>query len=126
MTLWARNLLFESMPFSASGSNKWEDSDIRHFLNNKEFVERFEPSFRKLLSMVYKDNGEDPETFDVFFLLSKEELEGGYEFIKTEADRVKTDKDGENRYVMPENSKIVYKVSKDVITNMITVSDSDN
>lgn len=38
----------------------------------------------------------------------------------------KTDKDGENRYVMPENSKIVYKVSKDVITNMITVSDSDN
>ena len=95
MTLWARNLLFESMPFSASGSNKWEDSDIRHFLNNKEFVERFEPSFRKLLSMVYKDNGEDPETFDVFFLLSKEELEGGYEFIKTEADRVKTDKDGE-------------------------------
>ena len=38
----------------------------------------------------------------------------------------KTDKDGENRYVMPENSKIVYKVSKDVITNMITVLDSDN
>lgn len=35
-------------------------------------------------------------------------------------------KDGENRYVMPEDSNIVYKVSKDVVKNMITVSDTDS
>lgn len=95
MTLWMRDLLFEAMPFNASGNNKWEDSDIREFLNNNEFVKRFEPEFRKLLSPVYKDNGEAPKTLDIFFLLSKEELEGGYEFIKTEADRVKIDENGE-------------------------------
>jgi len=95
MTLWMRDLLFEEMPFSAEGNNKWEDSDIRKYLQSDSFIKRFEPGFRKLLSPVYKDNGKFPETYDVFFLLSKEELEDGYEFIKTEADRVKVDKDGE-------------------------------
>ena len=95
MTLWMRDLLFEEMPFSAGGNNKWEDSDIRKYLQSDSFIKRFEPGFRKLLSPVYKDNGEAPETYDVFFLLSKEELKGGYEFINTEADRVKVDKNGE-------------------------------
>lgn len=95
MTLWMRDLLFQEMPFSAEGNNKWEYSDIRKYLQSDSFIKRFEPGFRKLLSPVYKDNGEAPETYDVFFLLSKEELEDGYEFIKTEADRVKADKDGE-------------------------------
>lgn len=95
MTLWMRDLLFEEMPFSAEGNNKWEDSDIRKYLQSDSFIKRFEPGFRKLLSPVYKDNGEFPETYDVFFLLSKEELEGGYEYIKTEADRVKVDENGE-------------------------------
>lgn len=95
MTLWMRDLLFEEMPFSAEGNNKWEDSDIRKYLQSDGFIKRFEPGFRKLLSPAYKDNGEASETYDVFFLLSKKELEGGYEFIKTEADRVKVDKNGE-------------------------------
>lgn len=95
MTLWMRDLLFEEMPFSAGGNNKWEDSDIRKYLQSDSFIKRFEPGFRKLLSPVYKDNGEAPKTLDIFFLLSKEELEGGYEFIKTEADRVKIDENGE-------------------------------
>ncbi|MFQ7507274.1 DUF6273 domain-containing protein [Anaerobutyricum hallii] len=95
MTLWMRDLLFEEMPFSAKGNNKWEDSDIRKYLQSYSFIKRFEPGFRKLLSPVYKDNGEAPETYDVFFLLSKEELEGGYEYINTEADRVKVDENGE-------------------------------
>lgn len=95
MTLWMRDLLFEEMPFSAEGNNKWEDSDIREYLKSDGFIKRFEPGFRKLLSPVYKDNGKFPETYDVFFLLSKEELEGGYEYIKTEADRVKVDENGE-------------------------------
>ena len=95
MTLWMRDLLFEERPFSTEGNNKWEDSDIRKYLQSDSFIKRFEPGFRKLLSPVYKDNGEAPETYDVFFLLSKEELEGGYEYIKTEADRVKVDENGE-------------------------------
>lgn len=95
MTLWMRDLLFEEMPFSAEGNNKWEDSDIRKYLQSDGFIKRFEPGFRKLLSPAYKDNGETSETYDVFFLLSKKELEDGYEFIKTEADRVKVDKNGE-------------------------------
>ena len=95
MTLWMRDLLFEEMPFSAEGNNKWEDSDIRKYLQSDGFIKRFEPGFRKLLSPVYKDNGEAPETYDVFFLLSKEELKGGYEFINTEADRVKINENGE-------------------------------
>nr|DAG61019.1 MAG TPA: hypothetical protein [Caudoviricetes sp.] len=95
MTLWMRDLLFEKMPFSAGCNSKWEDSDIRKYLQSDSFIKRFEPGFRKLLSPVYKDNGESQETYDVFFLLSKEELEGGYEYIKTEADRVKVDENGE-------------------------------
>ena len=95
MTLWMRDLLFKEMPFSAEGNNKWEDSDIRKYLQSDGFIKRFEPGFRKLLSPAYKDNGEASETYDVFFLLSKKELEGGYEFIKTEADRVKIDENGE-------------------------------
>ena len=96
MTLWMHDLLFEEMPFSAEGNNKWEDSDIRKYLQSDSFIKRFEPGFRKLLSPVYKDNGKFPETYDVFFLLSKEELEGGYEYINTEADRVKVNENGEN------------------------------
>ena len=95
MTLWMRDLLFEEMPFSAEGNNKWEDSDIRKYLQSDGFIKRFEPGFRKLLSPAYKDNGEASETYDVFFLLSKKELEGGYEYINTEADRVKVDENGE-------------------------------
>lgn len=95
ITLWMRDLILDKMAFSTEGNNKWKDSDIRKYLQSDSFIKRFEPGFRKLLSPVYKDNGESPETYDVFFLLSKEELEDGYEFIKTEADRVKADKDGE-------------------------------
>lgn len=95
ITLWMRNLILDKMAFSTEGNNKWEDSDIRKYLQSDSFIKRFEPGFRELLSPVYKDNGESSETYDVFFLLSKEELEDGYEFIKTEADRVKADKDGE-------------------------------
>ena len=35
------------------------------------------------------------------------------------------DEDGENRYLMVDGSKMVYKVSTDVIGNMTTVSEGD-
>lgn len=95
MTLWMRDLLFEEMPFSAEGNNKWEESDIRKHINSEEFINRFETGFRELICPVYKDNGECIDTVDRIFLLSKEELEGGYEYINTEADRVKVDENGE-------------------------------
>jgi hypothetical protein len=95
ITLWMRNLILNKMAFSAEDNNKWEESDIRKHINSEEFINRFETGFRELICPVYKDNGECIDTVDRFFLLSKEELEGGYEYIKTEADRVKADKDGE-------------------------------
>lgn len=95
MTLWMRDLLFDEMAFDEEGSNRWENSSIRKYINSKAFIERFEPGFRKLLSPVYKKNDDRADTKDTFFLLSKEELEGGYEFFKTERDRVKVNKKGE-------------------------------
>lgn len=95
MTLWMRDLLFDEMAFDEEDSNKWESSSLRKHINSDAFVERFEPGFRKLLSPVYKKNDDRADTEDTFFLLSKEELEGGYEFIKTERDCVKANKKGE-------------------------------
>ena len=95
ITLWMRNLILNKMAFSAEDNNKWEESDIRKHINSEEFINRFETGFRELICPVYKDNGECIDTVDRFFLLSKEELEGGYEYINTEADRVKVNENGE-------------------------------
>ena len=95
ITLWMRNLILNKMAFSAEDNNKWEESDIRKHINSEEFINRFATGFRELICPVYKDNGECIDTVDRFFLLSKEELEGGYEYINTEADRVKVNENGE-------------------------------
>lgn len=96
MTLWMRDLLFDEMAFDEEGSNRWENSSLRKHINSDAFVEHFEPGFRELLSPVYKRNGDRADTEDIFFLLSKEELEDGYyEFVKTERDCVKANKKGE-------------------------------
>lgn len=95
ITLWMRDLILDKMEFSAEDNNKWEESDIRKHINSEEFINRFETGFRELICPVYKDNGDYVDTVDRFFLLSKEELEGGYEYINTGAGRVKVDKNGE-------------------------------
>ena len=95
VTLWMRNLILNKMAFSTEDNNKWEESYIRKHINSEEFINRFETGFRELICPVYKDNGDYVDTVDRFFLLSKEELEGGYEYINTEKDRVKVDKNGE-------------------------------
>ena len=95
ITLWMRNLILNEMAFSTENNNKWEESDIRKHINSEEFINRFETGFRELICPAYKDNGECIDTVDRFFLLSKEELEGGYEYINTEADRVKVNENGE-------------------------------
>ena len=95
ITLWMRDLILDKMAFNAEDNNKWEESDIRKHINSEEFINRFETGFRELICPVYKDNGDYVDTVDRFFLLSKEELEGGYEYINAEADRVKVDENGE-------------------------------
>lgn len=95
ITLWMRNLILNKMAFSTENNNKWEESDIRKHINSEEFINRFETGFRELICPACKDNGECIDTVDRFFLLSKEELEGGYEYINTEADRVKVNENGE-------------------------------
>lgn len=95
ITLWMRNLILDKMAFNVENNNKWEESDIRKHINSEEFINRFETGFRELICPVYKDNGDYVDTVDRFFLLSKEELKGGYEYINTEADRVKVDENGE-------------------------------
>lgn len=94
MTLWMRDLLLEPMKFNEMDINKWEDSDIRKYINSENFINRFEQGFRELLCSVYKENGDRMRTKDIFFLLSKEEIEGIYEFIKCDKDRVKVNKNG--------------------------------
>lgn len=95
ITLWIRDLILDKMAFNAEDNNKWEESDIRKHINSEEFINRFETGFRELICPVYKDNGDYADTVDRFFLLSKKELEGGYEYINTEADRIKVDENGE-------------------------------
>lgn len=98
MTLWMRDLLLEPMKFNEMDINKWEDSDIRKYINSENFINRFESGFRELLCSVYKKNGDRARTKDMFFLLSKEELNGGYEFIKSDKDCMKANKNGEKRW----------------------------
>lgn len=64
--------LIEHRAFGSN--NKWEESEIRAYLNSEDFRERFaELSQSQYLCEVYKDNDGREQTKDTFFLLSKEE-----------------------------------------------------
>ena len=45
ITLWMRNLILDKMAFSAEGNNKWEDSDIRKYLQSDSFINRDSENF---------------------------------------------------------------------------------
>lgn len=99
VTLAVRDLIFDPMPFSESGGNEWETSDIRKYINSEKFINRFEPEFRELLCEVYKDNGPiGKKTVDTFFLPSVEEVEGEYAFFENEKKRVKITPKGETNW----------------------------
>lgn len=54
-------------------TNKWKDSEIRAYLNGKEFAKKFDPEFLKLVK-TEDVHTEDYVTKDKFWLLSHEEV----------------------------------------------------
>lgn len=78
------------------GSNVWESSDIREYLNGEEFAARF-ADIVPYLSKVRKGNSNGKQTEDLFFLLSKEEYTPGktpYPYYEDIRNRVKFSDEG--------------------------------
>ena len=101
MTLQFADLLFDEMPFDEKGSNKWEESSIRRYINSTAFNEKFEEGFRRLLVPVLKENGEREATLETNFLLSVEEMktEGKkYQRFRSERDCVKVNPEHETEW----------------------------
>ena len=101
MTLQFTDLLFDEMPFDEKGSNKWEESSIRRYINSTAFNEKFEEGFRRLLVPVLKENGDREATLDTFFLLSVEEMkdeEKKYQRFRSERDCVKVNPEHETEW----------------------------
>jgi hypothetical protein len=97
-------VLQEERPFDTTdrwGSNAWETSELRHYLNSEEYAARYE-ELVPYLAAVYKKNNDNESTVDTFFLLSIEEygaderVETQYKFYegKGEIVRVKANKNG--------------------------------
>lgn len=102
MTIQAHTLL-EKRPFDTKGrygSNVWETSELRAYLNSEEYAKRYE-DLVPYLAAVRKKNNSGADTIDTFFLPSREEYGDvdevePYEYYKTgEIARVKADEDGE-------------------------------
>lgn len=97
MTIQA-HIAIERRPFDTKGdyTNSWADSELRKYLQSDEFKERF-TDLVPFLATVKKNNSNGKQTEDLFFLLSKEELEPEgtpYEFYQNKANRVKFTENG--------------------------------
>ena len=98
ITIQMHNLI-EERPFDTTGdfgSDVWETSGLRKYLNSTEFASRFE-DLTNYITQVEKENSNGKTTKDLFFLPSVDELapeKTPYEYYKNLANRVKTDKDG--------------------------------
>ena len=68
-----------------------------------------------LASYIKNDDRDDTE--DTFFLLSKDELEGKYEFIKTERNRVKVNKRGETEDYWARSANRTYSYRTCLVSN---------
>ncbi|MCD8050051.1 MAG: DUF1566 domain-containing protein [Clostridiales bacterium] len=97
VTIQAHDLL-EERPFDETdtwGSNVWETSDIRAYLNSK-FKARV-PALTPYLGTAKKINSNGSITEDRFFLLSKDEYDPDvtpYPYYRNQRNRVKFDPDG--------------------------------
>lgn len=86
--------LLEERPFDikgAWGSNEWETSEIREYLNSFEFMNRF-ADLPEHLAKVWKKNNSGEDTADMFFLLSVDEYDPDktpYSFYHNQRNRVK-------------------------------------
>lgn len=97
MTVQFRDLIFLEQKFDKNGSNRWEISSLREYLNGEEFKGMLEEGFRDMVIPAIKECDFGTETVDDFFLLSKEEMqdkEKKYARFQTEKDRAKADEYG--------------------------------
>ena len=95
VTIQPVRLIGEERAFDEDGCNDWSKCSLRKYINSKEFISRYAEDIEKYTALVIKKNGNYEDTQDRFFLLSKDEVCGGYPVFKTERDRIKTDLNGE-------------------------------
>lgn len=95
VTIQPVRLIGEERAFDEDGCNEWNKCSLRKYINSKEFISRYAEDIEKYTALVIKKNGNYEDTQDRFFLLSKDEVCGGYPVFKTERDRIKTDLNGE-------------------------------
>lgn len=95
ITLQPVRLIGEPKPFDEDGKNVWSTSSIRKYLNSDEFITRYAEDMKKYTALVEKETEGDAPTVDRFFLLSLDEIRGGYPAFQTEKDRIKVDLEGE-------------------------------
>lgn len=95
ITLQPVRLIGEPKPFDEDGKNVWSTSSIRKYLNSDEFITRYAEDMKKYTALVEKETEGDAPTVDRFFLLSLDEIGGGYPAFQTEKDRIKVDLEGE-------------------------------
>lgn len=95
ITLQPVRLIGEPKPFDEDGKNAWSTSSIRKYLNSDEFITRYAEDMKKYVALVEKETEGDAPTVDRFFLLSLDEIRGGYPAFQTEKDRIKVDLEGE-------------------------------
>lgn len=95
VTIQPVRLIGEERAFDEDGCNDWSKCSLRKYINSKEFISRYAEDIEKYTALVIKKNGNYEDTQDRFFLLSKDEVCGGYPAFKTERDRIKTDLNGE-------------------------------
>ena len=89
------SITLQPKPFDEDGKNVWSTSSIRKYLNSDEFITRYAEDMKKYTALVEKETKGDAPTVDKFFLLSLDEIGGGYPAFQTEKDRIKVDLEGE-------------------------------
>lgn len=103
ITIQMHDLMMEERPFSTTGdygSNVWETSELRKYLQSEEFRERYK-KLVPYLAKVVKENNSGYDTEDLFFLLSVDEVDPKktpYEYYKDVTNRQKKNADGEAEY----------------------------
>lgn len=97
------DLVMEERPFDTTGdygSNVWETSELRKYLQSEEFRERYKKLI-PYLTKVVKENNSGDDTEDLFFLLSADEVDPKktpYKYYEDVTNRQKKNADGETDY----------------------------
>ena len=86
------DLVLNAMPFDDGNSNVWQDSLIREYLNNA-FYNEIELNDLECIIWQHNQNGSrtnynGPDTDDYVYFLSYQEMNGQYEFLDTNAERI--------------------------------------